>query len=73
MISATGPGGVGDKGANTQGQDLKESSRAQLTWATERQSSHSQAGTMVRMGLRDMAVRVQPGSAGRRFLPSLSS
>lgn len=44
-------------------------SRAQLTWGTERQSSHNQAGTMVRMGLRDTAVRIQPRLVGGRSLP----
>lgn len=74
MVSATGPGGMGDKGANAQGQDLKEPSGAPLTWATERKSSNSQAGTMVRTGLRDVAVRIQPDQWARipshYFLPS---
>lgn len=64
---------MGEKGANSQGQGLKETSGTQLTWAMERQSSNSQAGTMVRMGLRDRAVRIQPGSVGKDSLLILSS
>lgn len=37
----------------------------------DRHSSHSQAGTMVRTGLRDMAVKIQPRLVGRRPLPPL--
>lgn len=33
-----------------------------LTWGRQRHSSHSQADTMVQMGLRDMAVRSWPRS-----------
>lgn len=51
---------------------LKEKSRAQLTWGTERQSSHRQAGTMVRTGLRDMPVRARPRLVGRASLSPTS-
>lgn len=43
----------GEQGCLSQSQDPKEGSRTQLTWGMDRQSSHSQAGTMIRTGLRD--------------------